>query len=214
MPKKIVSKKLDIVVNGLDNLTQAQKAVEERTRNFDEAYPKLKKQEERKTTLYIVLGTCVYIALEWLFIESQLTSLFIFLIIFGLAGIVLLATLKPSSKVDKNKAQNDEQKKMIDYINTTRTNIDLLLEKKDVLYDFYITPSQNDHLFVFIAPEKNDKGEEIGVFHSIYINEFKIIKEGKYSTLIVDSHPEWAIGYSTTLELPYELFKESATWLR
>lgn len=214
MPKKITSKKLDIIVNGLDNLDQALKAVEDRTKGFDEAYPKLKRKEGRRTTLYIVLGTCVYMGLEWVFIENQLTSLFIFLIIFGLAGIVLLATLKPGSKADKDKAQNEEQKKMIDYINTTRFNIDLLLEKKDELYDFYITPSQSDHLLVFIAPEKNDKGEETGVFHSIYINEFKIVKGGKYTTLIIESHPEWAIGYSTILELPYELFKESATWLR
>lgn len=214
MAKKTTSKKFDVIVNGLDNLDLALKAVEDRTKGFDEAYPKLKKKEGRRKTLYIALGACIYIALEWVFIESQSSTLFIFLIIFGLAAIVLLATIKPSSKADRDKAQNEEQKKMIDYINTARDNIDLLLEKKDILYDFYITPSQNEHFLVYIAPEKNDKGEETGVFHSIYINEFKIINNGKYSTLTIESHPEWAIGYKTILELPYALFKESATWLR
>lgn len=205
---------LDIIATGLENIDQGISKIEEETRRFDEMYPKLKAREKSKKILYIVLSTILFFALEIIAMATEDYIWFICLILIYCGAIYIIVNLKQQSKADIGKGENDKQKKVLEFNVQTRNDIKLLLEKKDSLYDFYITSAQQGHLFIYVAPELNEKYEEEGRFHSIYVDELKIVKDGKYSTLIVEPKLEWASGYKITLEMPYELFKKSATWLK
>lgn len=205
---------LDIIVTGMDHLQNALNTVENRINAFDEAYPKQKNKEKRNRILAIILSSILFLVIEVLAISLE-DGIWMTISFFGFIFVIVWnTTSKRPLKIEGKAKENENQKKMLDYIVRTKNSINLLLEKKDQLYDFYLSPSQDEQVLMFVAPELNDKGEEVGKFYSIFINELKIVKDGKYSTLIIEPQPEWALGYKTYLEIPYKVFKEAATWLR
>lgn len=207
-------KSIDLVVTGLEILDKAIKNREDQTKAFDDAVPRLKRKDTFQGILRII-GFCVlYIVLTTLCIMYDLEDgIILFTFVGGIALIVFIVIKinSPNKKLNAQIEENNRIKQMIEYMKANQKDLDLLIATKDKLFDFYIKNIKEGYELCFFAPVEK-AGEEIGEYHEIFIDEFKLIKKTKYTTLEIEEKPEWNRQYKITLTIPYALYKQIKTW--
>ena len=210
---KAINNKLDIVVMGIENASNVLNKKRNNISAFESNYPR-EKRKERITKISLCISACIaYFAGLLYALEIDSDNLLVFIFFFGVVVIVLLAMIKPKNKIDKQLPLIEDEKKLCNYIESNIESISNLLKKKDNLYDFYITASQDAHVFVYVSAELDKDNQEIGKFNSFYVNDITIINDSKYCTLNIEENEEYRCGYKINLMIPYTLYKKIATWL-
>lgn len=212
-----INQQFNIIVTGLDILDRAYENSNNETLSLEEDLPRFERKENGKGPRYIAIALVLLVAFGILasMLEDYTALAFIFFAtIVSFVWIIMGMPKLTKQKIEARKLELNKYKNRTNFINTTRQSIQILIEKKDRLYDYFIIPEDGGMALMIVAPEENENKEEIGKFHSIYINEVKIIKEDKYSTLVIEEDTEYSLGYKTVLVIPYSQYRKMATWLR
>lgn len=207
-------KSIDVVVTGLEEIDKSIKIREDETIAFDEAVPKLKRKNKLKaffTEIFLTLAILI-VMIICLYYDLTGEAIFTFFVGGGCIIAYMIAKSKnPNQKLNIQIEDNNRLKQVIEYMKNNKQDFNLLLSTKDKLFDYYIRIVRDGYVFSFFVPiEKDD--EEIGEYHELFIDEFKLVNKTKYTVFEIEEKTDWSRRYKTTLSIPYDLYKQIKTW--